>query len=85
MTPEQAQRLADKMTRIGYPDFDVRPGQDEVLMLHVQDRLICGALHALDERSDESLKSLIDETVPVPVQEQPEPAEHVAQAVEEVE
>lgn len=82
MTPEQQQRLADKMTHIGYPDFDVRHGMDDVPMLHVQDRLICGALHALDERSDESLKSLIDETVPVLVQE---PAEHVELAAEEAE
>ena len=62
MTPEQEQALAETMTRIGYPGFEVLPGQEDVLMLHVQTHLICGVLYALS-MSDEQLKALIDETV----------------------
>lgn len=62
MTPEQEQELSEKMVRIGYPTFEVLPGMENVLMLHVQERLICGALYALS-MPDEQLKSLIDETV----------------------
>jgi hypothetical protein len=62
MTPEQEQILTDKMAGIGYPDFDVMPGEDNVLMLHVQGRLICGTPYALS-MPDEQLKTLIDETV----------------------
>jgi hypothetical protein len=64
MTSEQEQALTEKLARLGYPDFEVLPGEDEVLMLHIQDRLICGVLHALS-LPDEALKSLIDETVQV--------------------
>jgi hypothetical protein len=62
MTPEERQALADKMTGLGYPDFETVPGEDDVLMLHVQGKLIGGALYALS-LSDEQLKVLIDETV----------------------
>lgn len=64
MTEEQEQLLTEKLTRIGYPAFEVLPGMEDVLMLHVQDRLIGGALYALS-LSDDDLKSLIDETVQV--------------------
>jgi hypothetical protein len=62
MTPEQEQALTDKMAGIGYPDFDVMPGEESVLMLHVQSKLIGGTLYALG-LPDEQLKALIDETV----------------------
>lgn len=62
MTAEQEQELTDKLKRIGYPDFAVLPGEENVLMLHVADHLIAGALYALS-MSDEQLKALIDETV----------------------
>ena len=64
MTEEQEQRLTERLTSLGYPSFEVLSGEDEVLMLHVQDRLICGVLYAL-EMSDEALKALLDETVQV--------------------
>lgn len=62
MTAEQEQALGEKMTRVGYPAFNVTPGEENVLMLYVQDRLISGALYALS-MSDEQLKALIDETM----------------------
>lgn len=62
MTPEQEQTLQEKMTSLGYPDFAVMPGEDNVLMLYVQEHLICGALYAL-QMPDAQLKALIDETV----------------------
>lgn len=62
MDTEQEQEFADKLRRIGYPDFDVVPGEDDILMLHMQDKLICGALYALS-MPDAELKALIDETV----------------------
>lgn len=65
MTEQQEQALDEKMTRLGSPSFEVLPGQEEVLMLHVEGRLICGALYALDMQ-DAQLKALIDETVQVP-------------------
>lgn len=64
MTEEQEQELTDKLTGIGYPTFEVLPGEDNILMLHVQDHLICGALYALS-MPDEQLKALVDETVKV--------------------
>lgn len=54
--------LTDKLIRIGYPDATVLPGMDEVLMLHVQGRLISSVDYALS-LPDEELKVLIDETV----------------------
>lgn len=62
MTPEQEQQLTDKLGNLGYPTFEVLPGEDNVLMLHIDGRLIGGALYALG-LSDEQLKALIDETV----------------------
>lgn len=56
------EQLTDKLKRIGYPEFEVTPGEDEVLMLYVQGHLVGGALYALS-LPDEQLKSLIDETV----------------------
>lgn len=52
--PKQDPVLTEKLTNLGYPDFDVLPGEDSVLMLFIAGKLICGAL-----------KALIDETVPV--------------------
>ncbi len=56
------QELAEKLDQIGYPDFDVLPGEDEVLMIYIHDHLICGALYALSLPS-EQLKKLIEETI----------------------
>lgn len=64
MTPEQEQSLTEKLTQLGYPTFEVMPGEDQILMLHINGRLICGALYAL-EMPDEKLKALIDETAQV--------------------
>lgn len=64
MTPEEKQALTDKMAGLGYPDFEVRPGEDEVLMFYVQGHLIGGALYALS-LPDERLKALIDETMQI--------------------
>ena len=64
MTAEQEQELTDKLTHIGYPDFEVLPGEDDVLMLHVQGHFIGGALYALS-LPDEQLKALVDETMQV--------------------
>lgn len=62
MTEEQDKQLEGKMGRIGYPDFDVLPGQDDILMIFVKHKLICGAGYALDI-SDDELKALIDGVV----------------------
>lgn len=62
MSEEQEKALAEKMTEIGHPGFEVLPGQEDVLMLHVQEKLIGGALYALS-LPDEQLKALIDETI----------------------
>lgn len=64
MTAEQEQALTEKLTRIGYSTFEVLPGEDDVLMLHMQGKLIGGALYALS-LPDEQLKELIDETMQV--------------------
>ena len=57
--------LTAKLDRVGYPAFALRKydGED-LIMLYIQDCLICGLDHALS-LSDESLKALIDETVQV--------------------
>lgn len=66
MTPEQEQeqQLTEKLKQLGYPDFEIMPGEENVLMLYMQDRLICGVNYALS-LSDEKLKGLIDETLQV--------------------
>lgn len=65
MTPEQEQLLTERLKDLGYPDFEIMPGEESVLILHIDGRLICGALYALS-MPDEQLKALIDETVTVP-------------------
>ena len=62
MTPEQMQSLTEKVTNLGYPEPDIEPGEEGVLMLHVCDCFICGALYALT-LPDTELQALIDETV----------------------
>lgn len=62
MATKQEKALAEKLTGLGYPDFETQPGEDEVLMFHVQGHFIGGALYALS-MPDEQLKALIDETV----------------------
>lgn len=62
MTEEQEQALTEKMTRLGYPSFEVLPEEENILMLHVDSHLICGALYALS-LSDDVLNVLVDETV----------------------
>lgn len=64
MTEEQEKALTEKMAGIGYPDFAVLPGEDNVLMLHVQEKLIGGVSYALS-LSNEQLKALIDETMQI--------------------
>ncbi len=68
MTPEQEQSLTEKLTQLECPDFEIMPGEDDVLMLYIQGSFICGALYALS-LPDEQLKALIipliDETVQV--------------------
>lgn len=62
MTPDQEQALTEKLTSIGYPDFEIMPGEDSILMLHIDGCLVCGTLYAL-AMPDDQLKALIDETV----------------------
>jgi hypothetical protein len=62
MDAEQEQSLKEKLDEVGYPDFELLPGEDDVLMIHAQGHLICGALHALS-MSNKWLEALIDETV----------------------
>lgn len=64
MSEEQNKALTEKLTRIGYSAFEVLPGEDAILMLHINGLFIGGALYALD-LPDEQLKALIDETVQV--------------------
>lgn len=65
MATKQDKALAEKLTRLGYTDgIETKPGQEEVVMLYVQGRLISGVDYALS-LSDEALKTLIDETVQV--------------------
>ena len=64
MTPEQMQTLTEKVINLGYPEPDIETGEEGVLMLHVCDCFICGALYALS-MPDEQLKALIDETVAI--------------------
>ncbi|MGA8765246.1 MAG: hypothetical protein WB562_20430 [Candidatus Sulfotelmatobacter sp.] len=54
--------LAEKLTRIDVIGFEVLPGEDNVEMLYMQGKLICGVDYAL-LMGDEQLKALIDETV----------------------
>jgi len=61
MDAEQEQELKEKMELAGY-EFELLPGEDDVLMIHVQGRLICGARYALS-MSNKWLESIIDETV----------------------
>ncbi len=67
MTPEQEQALQAKLADIGYPAYVVQPGEDDILMLYVQECFVCGALYALS-MEDSQLKALIDETVSAPSQ-----------------
>ena len=60
MTAEQ--ELTDKLAGLGYSDFELMPGEEDVLMLHIAGHLIGGALYALS-LPDGQLKALIDETV----------------------
>jgi hypothetical protein len=64
MTPEQEQVLIEKLTGLGYPEFEIMLGEDDISMLYIHDRFICGALYALS-LSDEQLRELIDETVQI--------------------
>jgi hypothetical protein len=66
MASKQEKALAEKMKGLGYvgKSVEMKPGEEDVLMLHVQDCLICGVAYAL-EMPDDALKALIDETVQV--------------------
>lgn len=61
----QEQALNEKLAALEYTDgIETKLGQEDVLMLHVQDHLICSVSYAL-EMPSEQLKALIDETVQV--------------------
>jgi hypothetical protein len=62
MVAKQVPSLAEKLTRTGYPDFVEVPDQDGIVMLRINDLLICSSAYALS-LPDEQLKALIDETV----------------------
>ncbi len=59
---EAETELREKLTKLGYSAFEMKPGQEDVLMLHVQDRFICSVEYALSMPSKQ-LKALIKETV----------------------
>lgn len=61
---QEPDELMEKLTRLGVSAYKVLPGIDNLAMLHIQGRLICGVeLAAM--LSDDELKSLIDETLQV--------------------
>ncbi len=62
MATKQEKALTDKLAGLGYPGFETLPGEDSILMLHIQGLLICGVLYALS-MPDEQLKALIGETI----------------------
>ena len=64
MASKQDKALTEKLKRLDYTDFETKPGQEDVLMLHVQGRYICGVEYALSMPS-EQLKALIAETLEV--------------------
>ena len=57
-----SEELTNKLAQIGYSDFEVKPGEDDISMLHVLDHFICSVDHALS-LPDEQLKDLIFETL----------------------
>lgn len=57
-----SEELRDRMKAIGYPDFEVTPGEEQVPMLYVEGHLICAVHYALT-LSQESLQELVQETV----------------------
>lgn len=62
MASKQEQALSKKLNRLGYPIFVTATGEDDILMLYVQNCHICSVDYALS-LPDESLKEFIDETV----------------------
>lgn len=62
-TPLSAE-LADKLKQIGYPDFAIAAGEEQIPMLHIMGNLI-GSVEYVLSLSDNDLKALIDETVGV--------------------
>jgi type II secretory pathway predicted ATPase ExeA len=62
MIKMQQKALAKKLERLDYPEFEVKPGREEVAMLYIASRLICAVSHAL-ELPDEKLHALIEETL----------------------
>lgn len=60
--PQPELELEEKLKCLDYPDFSIAPGQENILMLYMQDKLICSVNYALS-LSDEDLKALIDETI----------------------
>lgn len=54
--------LTDKLKRLNYPDFETMPGEDKVLMLHIDDYFICSVDYACS-LSDGDLLALIEETI----------------------
>lgn len=61
---KQDKALTEKLKRLSYTDFETKPGEEDVPMLYVQGRHICGVDYAL-EMPDEQLKTLIAETLEV--------------------
>lgn len=54
----QEQELTKRLELLGYPEIQIKRGQEDVLMLFIGDHLICSVDHALS-LSDEDLKALI--------------------------
>lgn len=61
---QEPDELAQKLASLGHTTYKVLPGIDDLPMLHIKERLICGVeLAAM--LSDDELKDLIDETLQV--------------------
>lgn len=62
---KQEKALTEKLKRLGYADFETKPGEEDVPMLYIEGRHICGVAYAM-EMPEDALKALIDETVATP-------------------
>lgn len=54
----QEQELTERLEQMGYSEIQIKRGQEDVLMLYMNEHLICSVDHALS-LSDEDLKALI--------------------------
>lgn len=69
MKQQGKELLTEKLTGLGYPEFEIVSEIDEVPMLYIQGCRISGVAHAL-ALEDERLKSLIIETLEIAVRGQ---------------